>query len=166
MVNRFLTLATTAAAAAFLHVEAAAQLMPAALPNHDFRWQWGDVDERHDSTFRSFSSRGHEAGFTCMLTGSLRPGTQADPTDLRRLESELGISLYFIQSAARTMNDLDYRRQLAWAVLDCTLPEERERDADAQEERLDRLRERALRRQQQRREQRARQEAREEARRN
>ena len=159
MVHRFLTLAAAAATATFLHGEAAAQLLPATLPSNDFRWQWGEVEERQ-SGFRSFSARGHEAGFMCDLSGTLRPGAQVDQNDLRRLESELGISLYFIQSATRTMNDLDYRRELAWALLDCKKPEERERDADAQEERLDRLRERALRRQQQRREQRARDEAR------
>jgi len=156
MVYRSLTVAA-ALVCALWHGDAAAQFFPANLPNNDFRWQWGDVAETKRS-LRDFSASGNEAGFTCQLTGALRPGARIDELDLRRLESELNISLYFIQAATRVMNDLDYRRDLDWAVLDCQLPEAREPDPEAQQERLDRLRERALRRQAERRERRARDE--------
>ena len=158
MVYRSFTIAAAVCIAGLWHGQAAAQLLPVNLPRGDFRWQWGEVDvadgrptPRHD-----FSSSGHEAGFSCELMGALRPGSRIDERDLRRLESELSISLYFIQSATRVMNDLDYQRDLDWAVLDCKLPEAREPDPEAQQERLDRLRERALRRQAERRERRSR----------
>lgn len=159
MFYRFLTVAAVCACALW-HGDAAAQFFPVNLPNNDFRWQWGDVDAAGQGrrTLRDFSSSGNEAGFTCQLTGALRAGSRIEDLELRRLESELGISLYFIQAATRVMNDLDYRRDLDWAVLDCKLPEAREPDPEAQQERLDRLRERALRRQAERRERRARDE--------
>ncbi|HEX6994476.1 MAG TPA: hypothetical protein VF339_10070 [Gammaproteobacteria bacterium] len=155
MVDRASTIAAAACAAALWHGDAAAQFYPVNLPNGDFRWQWGEVAEPKRS-LRDFSSSGHEAGFTCQLTGALRPGSRIEDLELRRLESELGISLYFIQAATRVMNELDYQRDLDWAVLDCKLPEAREPDPEAQQERLDRLRERALRRQAERRERRGR----------
>lgn len=160
MVNRSLTIAAAVCACALWHGDVSAQFLPAILPNNDFRWQWGDADvvEQERRSLRSFSSSGHEAGFNCQLTGALRPGSRIEDIDLRRLESELGISLYFIQAATRVMNDLDYQRDLDWAVLDCKRPEARERSPEAQQERLDRLRERALRRQAERRERRARDE--------
>src|SRR5690606_15598098 len=96
-----------------------------------------------------FSASGREAGFNCELTGALRPSAQIDQLAIRRLESELGISLYFIQAATRVMNELDFQNDLDWAVLDCKMPEAREPDPEAQ-------RERALKRQAERRERRAR----------
>ncbi len=156
MVNRSLTVAAAACAAALWHGDAAAQFFPVNLPNSDFRWVWGEAitDERQKRSLRDFSSSGHEAGFSCQLTGALRPGSRIDELELRRLEMELSISLYFIQAATRVLNELDYQRDLDWAVLDCKLPEAREPDPEAQQERLDRLRERALRRQAERRERR------------
>ncbi len=149
---RFLAAVAAALIAAALSGEAAAQIFPANLPNNDFRWQWGDSVDQRSGGLRDFSASGHEAGFNCQLTGALRPSARIENLELRRLESELGISLYFIQAATRVMNDLDYQRSLDWAVLDCKKPEVRERDPEAQQERLDRLRERALRRQAERRE--------------
>src|SRR5690606_974522 len=105
MVYRSLTVAA-ALVCALWHGDAAAQFFPANLPNTDFRWQWGDVAETKRS-LRDFSASGNEAGFTCQLTGALRPGARIDELDLRRLESELNISLYSIQAATRVMNDLD-----------------------------------------------------------
>lgn len=158
MVYRSLTIAAMASAAALWHGNAAAQFFPANLPNGDFRWQWGEPVDQRAPSLRDFSSSGSEGGFMCELTGALRVGSRIDDLDLRRLESELSISLYFVQAATRVMNDLDYQRDLDWAVLDCKLPEEREPDAEAQQERLDKLRERALRRQAERRERRERDE--------
>jgi len=155
MINRSLTVAAAACAAALWHGDAAAQFFPVNLPNSDFRWVWGDAGaDQQRRSLRDFSSSGHEAGFSCQLTGALRPGSRISDLDLRRLEMELSISLYFIQAAVRTMNGLDYQRDLDWAVLDCKLPEAREPDPKAQQERLDRLRERALKRQAERRERR------------
>jgi len=156
MVDRSLKIAIAACVAALWHGEAAAQFYPVTLPNGDFRWVWGEpvVDERQKRSLSDISSSGHEGGFACELNGALRPGSRIDQIELRRLEMELSISLYFIQAATRLMNELDYQRDLDWAVLDCKLPEAREPDPEAQQERLDRLRERALKRQAERRERR------------
>jgi hypothetical protein len=153
MVYRSFTIAAAACVAGLWHGQATAQLVPMNVPRGDFRWQWGDVEITDEGTTprHDFSSSGHEAGFNCQLTGALRAGSRIDTRELRRLESELGISLYFIQSATRVMNDLDYQRDLDWAVLDCKLPEARKPDPEAQQERLD-----ALRRQAERRERRSR----------
>jgi hypothetical protein len=159
MVYRSLMVAGAMLAAAVLWANSAQAQFGMNLPRNDFRWQWSNALENRTLS-RDFNARGSEAGFNCDLSGALRPSSRLDRTDIRRLESELGISLFFIQAATRTMNDLDLQRQLDWAVLDCKLPEAREPDAEAQQERLDRLRDRALRRQSQRREQRDRQEAR------
>jgi len=149
-------IAAVASAAVLSHEDASAQFFPVNLPNGDFRWQWGrDIPDRPQA-LRDFSASGHEAGFNCELTGALRPSAQIDQLAIRRLESELGISLYFIQAATRVMNELDFQNDLDWAVLDCKMPEAREPDPEAQQERLDRLRERALKRQAERRERRAR----------
>lgn len=161
MVYRSLMIPAVICTAVLWHDDAAAQFFPANLPAGDFRWTWGDVadiPEDRRPSLRDFSATGHEAGFSCELTGTLRPSAQVDDLDLRRLESELGISLYFIQAATSVMNQLDYQRDLHWAVLDCKRPEAREPDPEAQQERLDKLRERALRRQAERRERRARDE--------
>ena len=140
--------AAVVVAATLLAGPASAQF--ARLPQNDFTWRWGDPEARQQ--MNDFSTSGHEAGFSCDLSGALRPGARVTTMDVRRFESELKLSLYFIQSAARVMNDLDFSRQLDWAVLDCVKPEEVELDAEKQQERLDRLRERALRRQAERRE--------------
>jgi len=142
-------------AATLLAGPAAAQFVN--LPQNDFTWRWGDLEERQQ--MHDFSASGNEAGFRCDLRGVLRAGTRVTRMDMRRFENELELSLYFIQSAARVMNDLDFNRELAWAVLDCVRPEEVEPDEAKQQERLDRLRERALRRQAERREREERQQS-------
>ncbi|HEX7079748.1 MAG TPA: hypothetical protein VF329_01885 [Gammaproteobacteria bacterium] len=129
-----------------------------SLPQKDFTWQWGNPVEARGSN--DFSTQGSEAGFRCDLRGALRLGSRMTTMDVRALERELGVSLYFIQAATNAMNTLDYQRELDWAVLECTKPEPRELSAEEQQERLDKLRERALRRQAERRERREREEAR------
>lgn len=156
MIDRSLA-AAAALLALLLPASASAQLM--GLPRGDFTWHWGDP-EGAASGVRDFHARGAEGGFNCTLDGALRLGSRYSPTDIRQLESELSISLYFIQAATNAMNRLDFERQLEWAVLECIQPKAREPDAEAQQERLDKLRERALKRQAERRARRERQEGR------
>jgi len=156
MIDRSLTAAGALLAAWLLPASASAQFM--SLPQSDFTWLWGEAEAARG--MRDFHARGAEGGFNCTLEGALRLGSRYSPADIRKLESELNISLYFIQAATSTMNQLEFERQLDWAVLDCVQPKAREPDAEEQQERLDKLRERALKRQAERRERRARQEER------
>lgn len=157
MRDRSLTAAGALLAAWLLPASASAQFM--SLPQSDFTWRWGET-EAASSGMRDFHARGSEGGFNCTLDGALRLGSRYSPAEIREMQSELNISLYFIQTATNTMNRLDFERQLDWAVLDCVQPKAREPDAEEQQERLDKLRERALKRQAERRERRARQEER------
>lgn len=120
------------------------------LPANDFRWQWGEPERSRG--FGDFSVSGNEGGFLCELNGKLRFTSQMSSVDTRQLENELRTSIFFIQSAANAMNTLDLRRELDWAVLDCAKPKKSEVDEETRQQRLDRARERALRRQEQRRE--------------
>lgn len=152
MSGRSLPFAGVVLTAALLFSGSAAAQYHVSLPRNDFRWQWGEAATEASRSSYDFEARGGEGGFNCTLSGALRLGTRYSTSDIRHMQSELNISLYFIQAATNTMNQLDFERQLEWAVLDCVRPEVREPDPDAQQERLDRLRERALRRQAERRE--------------
>lgn len=156
MIDRFSTAAAALLAACLLPASANAQFMN--LPQNDFTWRWGD--DENAGGIGDFHARGSEGGFNCTLEGALRLGSRYTQLEIRELESELNISLFFIQAATSAMNQLDWERQLDWAVLDCVRPKAREPDAEAQQQRLDKLRERALKKQAERRERREREQAR------
>lgn len=86
------------------------------LPDDDFTWRWG---EQRGSRIEDFSIRATDTGFDCTLTGELRPGSRLSRIELRRIENELRSSLSFVAAATSTMNGLERRRDLDWAVLDC-----------------------------------------------
>ncbi len=92
------------------------------LPQGDFTWTWGRKLSG-EVKFEDFSVFGHELAFRCDLTGKLRIGTRMSRMDIRNLESELRDQISFIQSATYMMNNLDARRELEWATLECKLPE-------------------------------------------
>lgn len=130
------------------------------LPPDDFTWIWGDREVPRGGS-RDFSLAGSEGSFRCELTGSLRLGSRLSQGDVRQIENEIRGSLFFIQSAANTMNVLDQRRELDWAMLDCAKPEEEDVNSERAQERLEKAREKAVREQAERRERREREEARE-----
>lgn len=84
------------------------------LPEDDFTWRWGRQRGSDD-----FSIRGIDLGFTCTLTGALRPGSRLSRMEIRQIETSLRSSMAFIESATSMMNGLDRQRDLDWAVLDC-----------------------------------------------
>ncbi|MBN1238490.1 MAG: hypothetical protein JXB36_08300 [Gammaproteobacteria bacterium] len=133
-----------------LAAAAAVQALPAhaqfgySLPRNDFTWRWGDADETARRRSSDFSVSGGEAGFRCDLQGELRLGSRWTPGDIRQLENDLRVSAFFIRSAAEAMNALDLRREIEWATLDCRKPAESEPDPEAEQEKLDRAREKMI----------------------
>lgn len=114
------------------------------LPNNDFTWLWGadtEDDLRGPSDFRS---RGRESGFECELTANLSPSNRLTQNEIRQIESQLSTSLAFIQEAAYLLADWDYNRQIFWGRLACVKLEP-QRDAEAEQEKIDRALERAIR---------------------
>ncbi len=117
-------------AAALLRLPAQAQFVQ--LPTSDFTWHWGgngigaSTETTRTEKFADFMVRGLQAGFQCELDGKLSPGASvgASPLDVRQLEANLTTSLYFIEAAAATMNNLEYQHQLDWARLDCKKPKQ------------------------------------------
>lgn len=92
------------------------------LPQGDFTWTWGQKPSG-EVKFEDFSVFGNERTFRCDLTGKLRVGTRMSRMDIRNLESELRGQMSFIQSATYMMNNLEARRELEWATLECKIPE-------------------------------------------
>ena len=149
--TRAAMLAAVCLPAAALQAQPSMPQLGPILPSSDFTWVWGKPEPGQGG--REFSAVGHEQRFRCELRGAFRMGTRLSEREMLAVEQELPVSLYFIQDATIQMNTLDRARELRWARLECKLPaQEEESDPVAQEERLDKLRERALRRQQQRRE--------------
>ena len=74
-----------------------------------------------------FSIFGSEAGFRCDLKGKLRFGSRLSRMEIRKIESELRSSMSFISAVAWAMNDLDTRRELDWATLECEKRKREER---------------------------------------
>ena len=114
------------------------------IPKDDFTWIWGDLEERDLKRRPDFDVRGGEASFRCELTGELRVSSRMQQPDIRQLEQTLTTSLAFIQESAQTMNILTQQLDLDWARLECKHPEVDE-DAAAEQERLDRAVEKAIR---------------------
>ncbi len=65
-------------------------------------------------------------------------------SDIRNMEQALTTSLAFIQESANTMNILDQRFELDWAQLACEKPVG-DPDAEAEQARVDRALEKAIR---------------------
>lgn len=99
------------------------------LPQNDFTWTWGD-QRSAGRGFGDISIFGTDAGFRCDLTGKLRSGSGLSRMELRELENDLRASTFFVQAAANAMNDLDVRRELDWAKLECKKPQAAEEDQE------------------------------------
>ena len=54
--------------------------------------------------------------------------------DVRSIENDIRGAINFVQTVSYTMNDLDARREIEWAVLECEKPQRREREEEEQEE--------------------------------
>ena len=124
--------------------------LPLRLPEDDFVWMWGSLREAQRNDFEDFSVVGSEGGFRCELTGRLSPASSIAAPTIRDFERELQTSLFFIQSAATAMNQMEYSRDISWAKLDCDKYKDEADDATRQD-REDRARERAERKREQRR---------------
>ena len=96
------------------------------LPQNDFTWTWGDQRSGRRG-IDDFSIFGSEAGFRCDLKGKLRFGSRLSKMGARKIESDLRSSMSFISAVAWAMNDLDTRRELAWATLECEKRKREER---------------------------------------
>jgi hypothetical protein len=123
---------------------------PVNLPQNDFRWVWGR-NEVVAARGGDLDVRGGEGGFRCELSARLSPASRLSRMDMRNLERELQTTLFFIQSAANTMNALDQRHEIDWAVLECSKSQPAERDAEESQERVDKALERAKRKRDRRR---------------
>jgi hypothetical protein len=128
------------------------------LPQGDFTWRWGDWEKSGSRRSEDFSVSGGEGRFRCDLTGRLSPGNPMTSPEIRQMERDLSATLHFIQAAANAMNVLDRQRDLDWAELACVQPQPAEGDAQEQQEKVDRAREKALREMLERRERRERRE--------
>ena len=137
---------------------ASAQAVPGlyTLPKGDFIWRWGN--QRHEREIGDFEVRGNDQGFQCELIGEVSPTSSLTPSEVRDLEASLQGRIDFAYAATTAMRDLEFRRELDWAVLTCekgaqgsgeSTPEEKaENEARAREKmqrEIERRRERAQR---------------------
>ncbi|HEX5418659.1 MAG TPA: hypothetical protein VFY39_01535 [Gammaproteobacteria bacterium] len=134
------------------------------LPKSDFTWNWGEQREISSAKkFPDFTLKGGEAGFNCDLDGKMRLGSNYSLGDIRQIEDEITTSPYFIEASASIMNVLDQQRDLEWATLACTKPKKTEaetaKQAEKQQESLQKLHDKAVRKLIKRREKRERAEA-------
>ena len=104
------------------------------LPQNDFTWTWGDQRSVRRG-INDFSIFGSEAGFRCDLKGKLRFGSRLSRMDIRGIESDLRSSMFFVRAAANAMNDLEARRELGWATLECERPQPAEKKRAERNER-------------------------------
>lgn len=141
---------------AFVSATALAQLtVPRIiqLPTSDFIWNWGRPPTIDRPTRPDFAIQGSEREFRCTLTGDFRPASVlSEYRTLRDWEFSLSGSIYFIQAATADLNTYYQANQLAWATLDCRIPETGPVDEDKTQERIDRALERAQRQRERRRE--------------
>jgi hypothetical protein len=118
------------------------------LPTTDFTWRWADAADSTDVgaglSAEDFQARGNEMAFRCVLTGALSPGSQITMQQLQEMEMTLLASISFIQASATAMNDLDFNRELAWAILDCKKAQPGDEDPEKVEEEVERARQKAV----------------------
>ena len=101
-------------------------------PQNDFTWTWGG--RRNPRDFEDISVIGSDSGFRCTLEAKLRLGSRMSRMDTRSIESDLRSSVNFIQAVNYSMNDLDSRREIEWAVFECEKPQRREREQEQEQE--------------------------------
>lgn len=101
------------------------------LPQSDFTWTWGG--RRNPRDFEDISVIGSDTGFRCTLDVKLRVGTRLTRMDTRSIESDLRGAINFVQSVNFQMNELDARREIDWAVLECEKPQPREREREEED---------------------------------
>lgn len=118
---------TAAAAAALISVgfaaAASAQLGTYQLPNSNFIWRWGDENGRAIHRAEDLEVSGGEAGFRCDLTAAISPASHLDPSEVRRIATQLATAIDFIYKSTMLMNDMHAQRQIDWATLSCARPE-------------------------------------------
>jgi hypothetical protein len=115
------------------------------LPTTDFTWRWGDAQDAEARLgAEDFQANGNEMAFRCELTGALSPGSQITMQELQNMEMVLVSSISFVQASATAMNDLDFNRELDWAILDCKKGEAAEEDPDKVAEEVERARQKAV----------------------
>jgi hypothetical protein len=132
-------------AAVLLSSLASGQFGMFQIPSNDFIWRWADAaDEGPNLSAEDFEVRGGEYGFECILTGALSPGSHITMQQLQEMEAQLLANISFIQASATTMNDLDFNRELGWAILDCKKGQAGEEDPDEVAERVERARQKAV----------------------
>jgi hypothetical protein len=138
-----------------LALSGAAMLMPGfavgqfgipQLPNHDFQWRWAHAEDAEAGglSAEDFRARGAEMTFQCTLTGALSPGSQITMQELQEMERVLVGSISFVQASATAMNDLEFNRELAWAILDCKKAQPGEEDPEKVEQEVERARQKAV----------------------
>lgn len=113
------------------------------LPNNDFTWVWGDLERTSSRKTQDLLVRSADSGFQCTLKTRFALGSRLSRAQEREIEQDLRTTPYFIQDTAYVMNSLDRERQLDWATLECVKPQSNLSEAE-QQERLDKLRERAM----------------------
>ena len=101
------------------------------LPQNDFTWTWGE--RRNSRGFADISVNGTDQGFRCSLEAKLSVNSRITRMDVRSIENEMRSAMSFVQTASYSMNDLDARRQIDWAVLECEKPQRREREEKDEE---------------------------------
>jgi hypothetical protein len=144
-IQRWLTATAAILVGAALGNGAQAQLFGIVnLPSNDFTWTWGDLERSERRGFEDFSARGNEGGFSCELTGKLRPGSRMSTGETRQLQEDLRTSLFFVQNSTNTMNYLDQSLELDWAILACAKSQGAEEDAEKTAERVEKAREKAV----------------------
>jgi hypothetical protein len=122
------------------------------LPTEDFTWPWGETRPIDDVERPEFTVSGVERAFQCTAKGSFKPGSRMrDTYAMREFEQALNGSIYFIQEATATLNQLDLSNDLQWAIMECIIPESTESEQEIQED-IDRALERAQREREKRRE--------------
>jgi hypothetical protein len=102
------------------------------LPQNDFTWTWGGRRNRRD--FGDISVTGNDQGFRCDLEAKLSINSRLSRMEVRSIENDMRGAFNFVQAVSNTMNDLDARRAIEWAVLECEKPQRREREEEQQDE--------------------------------
>ena len=145
-----LTLGALASATAFAQLTLPRVIQ---LPTSDFMWTWGRPPTVDRQTRPDFTILGSEREFRCELKGEFRPVSRmSEYRTLRDWEFSLSGSIFFIQEATADLNILYQENELAWAQLDCRIPETGPEDEEKTQERVDRALERAQRQRERRRE--------------
>lgn len=121
------------------------------LPEDDFIWIWGNRERAEAGRASDMSMTTLDQGFRCELNARFSASNNLSMPEIREFEGNLRTSPFFIETVANAMYQLELRRDIDWAVLQCVKLSETE-DREAQAEHEAKLRERAERRRDRRRE--------------